>query len=125
MNPAHPDSRADLECSERHRLRAETLVSFALEIGGSVELSDLATKFTARAMKLAGARCGFLVLIKDGRAQTVVFHPETVRQLSFHRLNRAVEALIARSSAKGIVLAADRFDLQLAQEQGWRQLIVT
>ncbi len=125
MNPVHPESPTELERSERHRLRAETLVSFALEMGGSIELDDLAARFTARAMKLAGARCGFLVLIKDGRAQTVMFQPGTLPQLSFHRLNRAVEALIARSSAKGIVLAADRFDLQLAQEQEWQQLIVT
>lgn len=125
MNSIHPESCADLDPSQRHRLRAEALVSFALEIGGSIELTDLTTKFTARAMELAGARCGFLALIRDGQAQTVLFRPETVRQPSFHRLNRAVELLIARSSAKGIVLAADRFDSQLAQEQGWQQLIIT
>ena len=125
MNPIHPESRADLDSSERHRLRAETLVSFALEMGGSIELDDFAAKFTSRAMELVGATYGFLALIKDGRAQTVAFRPETIRQLAFSRLNRAIEGLTARSTAKGIVLAADRFDGDLALDHGWKQLIVT
>ena len=125
MNPIHPESRADLDSSERHRLRAETLVSFALEMRGSIELDDFAAKFTSRAMELVGATYGFLALIKDGRAQTVTFRPETIRQLAFPRLNRAIEGLTARSTAKGIVLAADRFDGDLALDHGWKQLIVT
>lgn len=125
MNPTSPELRDDVAHSERHRLRAETLVSFALEVGGAIELDDLAKKFTGRTMEVVGAKCGFLALIKDGRAQTVLFQPEAVRQLSFVRLNRAIEELTARSSAKGIVLAADRFDSELAREHGWKQLIVT
>lgn len=125
MNPIHPESGADFDPSQRHRLRAETLVSFALEMGGSIELDDLAEKFIARAMELVGGTYGFLALIKDGRAQTVTFRPEPVRQLSLSRLNRAIEELTARSTAKGIVLAADRFDSQLALDHGWKQLIVT
>ncbi len=124
MSLSSSESPTDLERSERHRLRAETLVSFALEIGGSVELDELAAKFTARAMELLGARCGFMALIKDGRAQTVIFRAEETRQPAPYRLNRAVDALIARSTAKAIVLAAERFDLQLAQEHKWQQVIV-
>ena len=124
MSLSSSESPTDLERSERHRLRAETLVSFALEIGGSVELDELASKFTARAMELLGAACGFMVLIKDGRAQTVIFRPDGIRQPASYRLNRAVEALIARSSAKAIVLSAERFDLQLAHEHRWQQVII-
>jgi two-component system NtrC family sensor kinase len=124
MNPTSPESPADVVNPERHRLRAETLVSFALELGGAIELDDLAEKFTSRAIEVVGATYGFLALIKDGRAQTLIFRPEAVRQLSFPRLNRAIEQLTARTSAKGIVLAADRFDAELAREHGWKQLTI-
>ena len=56
MNPTSPESCADFVHSERHRLRAETLVSFALEVGGAIELEDLAEKFTCRAMEVVGAK---------------------------------------------------------------------
>src|SRR5689334_15661117 len=125
MNPEHSESHNGLEKSERHRLRAEALVSFALEIGGSVELDQLATKFTTRAMELVGAKCGFMALMKDGGAQTVIFRSQGSRQPVPYRLDPAIAALIARSTAKGIVLSAERFDLRLAQEHGWRQVIVT
>src|SRR6185437_4715533 len=122
------ESARNLEVSERHRMRAETLVSFALDLGASVELEDLFKKFTSRGMELLQARSSFMALVRGSRPQTVMFQgivPNQEQHVLFSQLNRALECLMARSSAKSIVMSGEKFEEELAQQLGWRQVIVT
>jgi PAS domain S-box-containing protein len=122
------ESARNLDISERHRTRAETLVSFALDLGASVELEDLVKKFTSRGMELLQARSSFMALVRASRPQTAIFQGPTPKQeqhVFFHQLNRALETLFARSNAKSMAMSGERFDEALARELGWRQVIVT
>jgi len=122
------ESARNLGVSERHRNRAETLVSFALDLGASVELEDLVRKFSSRGMELLEARASFMALVRNGRAQTLFLQdipcdPERVVLSS--RLSRALEGIIAKGSGKSVAMSGERFDAELAQEFGWRQVIIT
>ena len=122
------ESTRNLDVSERHRARAETLVSFALDLGASIELEELVKKFTSRGMELLEAGSSFMALVRGTRPQTVIFQgtsPKREHQAFFNQLNRAIESLLARSSAKAMAISGERFDQQLAGELGWRQVIVT
>ncbi|HWC20227.1 MAG TPA: PAS domain-containing protein, partial [Terriglobales bacterium] len=122
------ESARNLDVSERHRARAETLVSFALDLGASIELEDLVKKFTSRGMELLAARSSFMALVRGGRPQTVIFQGVTSRDeqpVFFKHLNNAMASVLARSTAKAIAMSGERFEPQLAQELGWRQVILT
>ena len=121
------ESARNLDVSERHRARAETLVSFALDLGASIELEELVKKFTSRGMELLAARSSFMALVRAGRPQTVIFQgaaPHREQPIFFGQLNRAIASVLARSTAKAIAMSGERFEQQLAQELGWRQVIL-
>ena len=65
----------NLQLSEHNRRRSDVLIQLAREIDGLLRLPDFAHKFVERAVELAGARTGGLVLVQDGRFQTVALHP--------------------------------------------------
>ncbi|MGA8272505.1 MAG: PAS domain S-box protein [Candidatus Sulfotelmatobacter sp.] len=65
----------NLHLSEHNRRRSDVLIQLAREIDGLLRLPDFAHKFVERAIELAGARAGGLVLVQDGRFQTVALHP--------------------------------------------------
>lgn len=122
------ESARNLDISERHRSRAETLVSFALDLGASVELEDLVRKFTSRGTELLEARCSFMALVRSGRPQTLFLHGipnEQERAAVGSQLTRALEEIIATSSGRAIAMSGERFDAGLAREFGWRQVIIT
>ena len=124
--PVGLGSRHDLDVSERHRKRAETLVSFALELGASVELEDLANKFSARAMETLEARASFMALIRGSRPQTIAMRgisAEQEQQAAKH-LNRALETFFPRQSLKAIAIPGEQFDPQLARELAWEEVIL-
>jgi PAS domain S-box-containing protein len=119
-------SARSLEISERHRSRAETLVSFAIELGASVELDDLVRKFTARATEVLQARATFMALVRGSRPQTVALQgvpPNRERQV-LSIVNRALEALIARQSVKWAPIPGNEFDERLGRELGWQQVVL-
>ena len=64
----------NLHESERHRRRAEALTQLAREIDGELRLPEFARKLVERAIQLVGARSGVVVLMQDGRVQTVALH---------------------------------------------------
>lgn len=121
------ESTHNLEVAERRRRSAETLVSFALELGASVELEDLVKKFTARGMELLEARASFMALLRGSRPQTVIFQGNSAdqeRQAVITRVNRALEAMIVPSFTKAVAISGERFDAELARDCGWRQVII-
>jgi len=65
----------NLHQSEQHRRRSEALTQLAREIDGLLRLPDFARKFVERAVELAGAHAGAVVLYQDGKFQTVALHP--------------------------------------------------
>ena len=67
----------NLHQSEQHRRRAEALTQLARDIDGLLRLPDFARKFVERAVQLAEARSGAVVLAQDGRLQTVTLYPES------------------------------------------------
>jgi GAF domain-containing protein len=120
------ESARNLDISEQHRSRAETLVSFALDLGASVELEELVKKFTSRAMELLEARVSFMALLRGSRPQPVILQgisAERERQTVFSKLARALEPFMSKSTAKAAAVTAERFDVDLARELGWRQVI--
>jgi len=122
------ESARNLDVSERHRARAETLVSFALDLGASIELEELVKKFTSRGMELLGARSSFMALVRAGQPQTVIFQgiaSQKEQPIFFSHLNRAIAAVLARSTAKAIAMSGERFDPEVSEELGWRQVILT
>src|SRR5690242_11621119 len=79
-------------------------------------------------MELLGARSSFMALVRAGRPQTVIFQgiaPQTEQPIFFSQLNRSIAAVLARSTAKAIAMSGERFDRQVSEELGWRQVILT
>lgn len=124
--PSHPESGLDLDISERHRKRAETLVAFALEVGASVELEDLVKKFSARATENLEARATFMGLVRGSRVQIVALEgvPAEHERQTVNRLNHALEVRIARQSIKAASVGCEEFDPQLSRDLGWQQVIL-
>lgn len=116
-------------CSEeRPRSRAETLVSFALELGASVELDDLVSKFTSRGTELLAARASFMALIRGTHLQTVIFDgiaAERERQFVIKGINRVLNHILADTAPRAFVISAELFDADLTREFGWQHAVLT
>jgi PAS domain S-box-containing protein len=122
------ESARNLDISEQHRSRAETLVSFALDLGASVELEELVKKFTSRAMELLEARASFMALLRGSRPQPVVLQGisgERERQTVISKLGRSLEPFMSKSTTKAVAISGECFEVDLAREFGWRQVIIT
>jgi PAS domain S-box-containing protein len=129
----------NLHQSEQHRKRSEALTQLAREIDGLLRLPDFARKFVARAIELAEARAGAVVLFHDGRFQTVALHPAVASadsQSEDHparaedrvlqqQFAQALSELVARH-AEAIVSgsAAELLGPALASNLGWNDLVV-
>lgn len=130
VNPASIDREviptADLDISERHRRRAEALVSFALQVGTSVELEELVQKFLARAEETLEARATFMALVRCSRAQIIALDgvPAERESRAVALLNRALDAMVTRHSLKAAKLTCERFDSQVARELGWKHIVI-
>ena len=115
----------NLHESEQHRRRSEALAQLAREIDGLLRLPDFASKFVERAIDLAGARAGAVVLYQDGRFQTVALYPLSDDRTLQHRFAHAVSELVTKR-AEAIVSgsAADLLGPALASNLGWNDLLV-
>jgi two-component system NtrC family sensor kinase len=69
----------NLHQSEVNRRRSEVLVQLAREIDGLLRLPDFAGKFIERVIAMTSARGGALVLLQDGKFQTVALTPPLQR----------------------------------------------
>jgi two-component system NtrC family sensor kinase len=120
------DSNTELDIADRHHKRAETLVSFALELGASIELEDLVSKFATRAKETLEAKAAFMALTRGARMQIVGFQgvsPDQERHATSY-LPRPLERLAAGQSLRVSVVSGDQFDPQLTKELGWREVVV-
>jgi len=118
-------SQQPVDAAERHP--AETLVSFALDIGASVEVDELVKKFSSRAMELLEARVAFMALVRGQRSQTVSLQgqiSEEEKQCVFQHVNRALELFVASSPERVTVMPAEGFLPELAHDYGWRQVVL-
>jgi PAS domain S-box-containing protein len=119
----------NLHQSERHRKRSEALTQLAREIDGLLRLPDFAGKFVERAIALAGAQAGAVVLLQDGRVQTAALHPPVAAahedRILQQRFAQAVSELAAKRT-ESIVSgsAAELLDPDLASVLGWHDLVV-
>jgi two-component system NtrC family sensor kinase len=120
----------NLHQSERHRKRSESLTQLAREIDGLLRLPDFAGKFVERAIALAGAQAGALILLQDGRVQTAALHPPFAfaaahEDRTLQRFAQAVSELAAKRT-ESIVSgsAAELLDPDQASVLGWRDLVV-
>ena len=115
----------NLHESEQHRRRSEALAQLAREIDGLLRLPDFASKFVERAIDLAGARAGAVVLYQDGRFQTVALYPLSDDRTLQHQFAHALSELVTKR-AEAIVSgsAADLLGPALASNLGWNDLLV-
>jgi two-component system NtrC family sensor kinase len=79
----------NLDQSERHRRRAESLTQLAREIDGVLRLPEFAQKFLTRAIELTGATAGAVALFQDGRFQSVA--PPSFANQDHPRKDRSTE----------------------------------
>ena len=114
----------NLDQSEQHRRRAESLMGLALELNPLRGLPEFATSFVARAAGMIGARGGALVLKQDSVLETLVLwsastelHPEISL---LRRFSQAVgEALSGDQDAIISALATDLIGRELALNLEW------
>ena len=119
----------NLHQSERHRKRSEALTQLARDIDGLLRLPDFAGKFVDRAIALAGAHAGAVVLFQDGRFQTVALHPPAAaaqEDRALHQRFAQVLSELAAQRTEAIVSgpAAELLGPDLASSLGWNDLVV-
>jgi len=119
----------NLELSEEHRRRAESLMGLALELNPLRRLPEFAKGFVSRAADMMGARGAALVVKQDSILETAMLwsasselHPEIPL---LRRFSHAVgEAL---SEHQDVIVSASATDLigrELAQDLEWSDCIL-
>ena len=119
----------NLELSEEHRRRAESLMGLALELNPLRRLPEFARGFVSRAADMMGARGAALVVKQDSILETAMLwsasselHPEIPL---LRRFSHAVgEAL---SEHQDVIVSASATDLigrELAQDLEWSDCIL-
>jgi len=114
----------NLDQSEQHRRRAESLMGLALELNPLRRLPEFARSFVARAADMMGARGAALVVKQDSVLETLVLwsassdlHPEISL---LRRFSQAVgEALSGHQDAIISALATDLIGRELALDLEW------
>ncbi|HMH01379.1 MAG TPA: GAF domain-containing protein, partial [Terriglobales bacterium] len=114
----------NLELSEEHRRRAESLMGLALELNPLRRLPEFARGFVARAADMMGARGAALVVKQDAILETLALwsatselHPEIPL---LRRFSQAVgEALSERQDAIVSASATDLIGRELALDLEW------
>jgi len=115
----------NLDQSEQHRRRAESLMGLALELNPLRRLPEFARSFVARAADMMGARGAALVVKQDSVLETLVLwsassdlHPEISL---LRRFSQAVEALSGHQDAIISALATDLIGRELALDLEWSE----
>jgi len=116
----------NLDQSEQHRRRAESLMGLALELTPLRRLPEFARSFVARAADMMGARGAALVVKQDSVLETLVLwsassdlHPEISL---LRRFSQAVgEALSGHQDAIISALATDLIGRELALDLEWSE----
>lgn len=122
------EAARNVALSDGHRDRAETLVAFALELGPAVEVEELITKFTSRASELLQARVAFIAVPRGPRMQTVLLQgikDEQEKRIISGRISRSLDSVTLQALRFARAVPAEKFDISLARENAWQQVIVT
>ncbi len=113
----------NLDTSEQHRRRAESLMGLALELNAQLRLPDLARSFVSRAADMMGASSAALAVRREGVLETVVLRNGD-RGDPDASLLHAFEVALGRALAshgEPIVssTAAELLGQEMAQSLGW------
>src|SRR5207247_5252078 len=72
------EASRNLDLSERHRTRAEALMSLALELNSLLKLPDLAQSFARRAGDMLGAQTAALAVKQESGLETLVLEAQGI-----------------------------------------------
>jgi PAS domain S-box-containing protein len=114
----------NLEISERHRRRAESLMGLALELNALLRLPEFAKSFVARAVDMMGASAAALTVRRESVLETVVLQGvsdgDGLDSSVSRDFERAVnQALTQHDGAIVSSTAVELFGQELAQKLGW------
>jgi PAS domain S-box-containing protein len=121
------ESAQNLDLANRHRRRAEDLVSAALELNASLRLPEFTRRFTTRALEMMEARAAVLVLAQRGTFEVAVFQ-DTAASCDSALARKLSHSLKEWSSqTKDDIcygVAADRIGAGLAGTLGWNDAVL-
>jgi PAS domain S-box-containing protein len=114
----------NLEISEQHRRRAESLMGLALELNALLRLPEFAKSFVSRAADMMGASAAALAVGQAAVLETVVLQGAGGRENQdsalFGGFGRAVQQALAQHSESIIAsTAAELFGPEMAEKLGW------
>jgi len=120
----------NLDLSERHRSRAESLIELALELNSQLHLPECANSFARHAAALMGAQAAALFVKREAALETIVLYavlaPGSQHERLQHRLEQAVADALAQNPEQ-IISSADiqNLDAELISELGWEDFVLS
>jgi PAS domain S-box-containing protein len=113
----------NLDVSEQHRRRAESLMAMALESNALLRVPEFGKSFASRAAEMMGASAAALTVHREGALETVVLQTDAgeVQDSSLLReFERAVNRALAPPAEPVVSCsAAELFGKEMAQALGW------
>jgi PAS domain S-box-containing protein len=113
----------NLERSEQHRRRAETLVTIALELNTALDVSEFTRNFALRAATLVGGRSVALSVFQTPNLETILLRDgaEVHDKGTLHQLARALGMAVQKHAADvAFVAASELLGTSLAASLGWK-----
>ena len=113
----------NLDISEQHRRRAESLMGMALELNALLRVPEFARSFATRAAEMMGASAAALVVRRETALETVVLQSasgEVQDPALLYGFERAVNQALAQHTEPIISsTAAEFFGQEMAETLGW------
>jgi PAS domain S-box-containing protein len=114
----------NLQLSEQHHRRAESLKALALELNSQFLLPECAKTFVTRAADLMGAQAAAFAIQQGSNLETVVLYgvsaaPHQVNALQRRFDHALLDALAQHTSTIVIVSATELFGSELSSLLGW------
>ncbi len=118
------EATRNLQLSEQHRRRAESLKGLALELNSQLRLPECARNFVTRAADLMGAEAAAFAVQQGRDLETLVFHgvSSTGHQLNslLRRFDHALSDALAEHHEEMVSAgAAELFGSELSSLLGW------
>ncbi|HEX4426366.1 MAG TPA: PAS domain S-box protein [Terriglobales bacterium] len=113
----------NLDISEQHRRRAESLMGMALELNALLRVPEFAKSFATRAAEMMGASAAALVVRREVSLETVVLQGPsgTIHDPALlYGFERAVNQALAQHTEPIVSsTAAELFDQEMVETLGW------
>jgi two-component system NtrC family sensor kinase len=117
------DASQNLNLSEQHRKRAESLVEMALELGSALRLPEFVNNFTSRVATMMQAHSGVLALAQGNRLETVGFYGIKLDRDAQRRLSAALTEFSERNPNLKITGSGTQaLGNNLIEAIGWQNL---